>query len=233
MTTLDHPCAPATAGPCLAPSTHQLLTCGVVAGPLLSLAWLLEGAWRADHDPLRHPISSLAFGEQGWMQRATFIITGLLMLAFTLGLRRALQPRGGWRWGTVLVAAFAVGLIGAGLFVADPLSGYPPGSPGRPLQRSLPGVLHDLFGVPVFLGMPVACLVFARRFAAWHERGWAIYSMVTGVVFAAAFILSSVAFGQAEPLVAIGGLLQRTTLIVGWTWLTLLALHVRRSPCDT
>jgi hypothetical protein len=162
-------------------------------------------------------------------QRATFIITGLLMLALTLGLQRALRPRGGSRWGTVLLAAFAVGLIGAGLFLADPLSGYPPGSPGRPLQRSLPGILHELFGVPVFLGLPVACLVFARRFAAWHERGWAIYSMATGVAFAAGFILFSVAFGQAEPLVAYGGILQRATLIVGWTWLTLLAVYFGRS----
>jgi hypothetical protein len=71
-------------------------------------------------------------------QRATFIITGLLMLALTLGLQRALRPRGGSRWGTVLLAAFAVGLIGAGLFLADPLSGYPPGSPGRPLQPACP-----------------------------------------------------------------------------------------------
>jgi Protein of unknown function (DUF998) len=192
MTTLDHSRAPATAGTRLAPTTRQLLACGAVAGPLFTLAWLLEGAWRAGYDPLRHPISSLAIGELGWMQRATFIITGLLMLAFTLGLRRALRPRGGSRWGTLLIAVFAVGLIGAGLFVADPLSGYPPGSPGRPLQRSLAGVLHDLFGVPVFLGLPVACLVFARRFAAWHERGRAMYSMVTGVVFAAGFILFSV-----------------------------------------
>jgi hypothetical protein len=81
----------------------------------------------------------------------------------------------------------------------------------------------------VFLGLPVACLVFARRFAAWHERGWAIYSMATGVAFAAGFILFSVAFGQAEPLVAYGGILQRATLIVGWTWLTLLAVYFGRS----
>jgi len=154
------------------------------------VAWLLDGERRPDYGPLRHPISSPAIGGLGWMQHATFIITGLLMLAFTLGLRRALRPRGGSRSGSVLLSAFAVGLIGAGLFIADPLSGYPHGSLGRPLQRSLPGVLHDLFGVPAFLGLPVACLVFARRFPAWHARGWAIYSMAMGALFGAGFTLA-------------------------------------------
>jgi hypothetical protein len=233
MTTPYSSRAGATAGPAFTWATHVLLACGAVAGPLFSLAWLLEGAQRADYDPLRHPISSLAFGEQGWTQRATFVGTGLLMLAFAVGLRQVLQPRGGSRWGTLLIAAFAVGLIGAGLFVADPLSGYPPGTPGMPPQRSLPGVLHDVFGVPVFLGLPVACLVFARRFAAWHEHRWAIYSVATAAVFASVFVLSSIAFGQTEPLVAFGGLLQRATLSVGWTWLTLLAVHVGRGPHDT
>ena len=233
MTTLDRMHTSVAPGPDPAPGTLRarlLLACGAVAGPLFTLAWLLEGATRADYDPLRHPVSSLAIGELGWIQRATFVVTGLLMLAFTVGLRRALHPRGGSRWGTLLVGAYAIGLIGAGLFVTDPLSGYPAGSAGRPLERSISGVLHDLFGVPVFLGLPAACFLFARRFAQWGERGWAIYSAATGSVFAIGFVLTSVAFGQAERLVAFGGLLQRTTLTVGWTWLTMLALRSTKQP---
>jgi hypothetical protein len=49
------------------------------------------GCHRADYDPLRHPASSLAIGELGWMQAANFIIPGLLLLAFALGLRSALR----------------------------------------------------------------------------------------------------------------------------------------------
>ncbi|HYT26018.1 MAG TPA: DUF998 domain-containing protein [Actinomycetota bacterium] len=78
------------------------------------------------------------------------------------------------------------------------------------------------------MGLPVACFVFARRFAGWGERGWAIYSAVTGVVFTVAFVLASMAFGQAERLVALGGLFQRITITVGWGWLTLLAVHLLR-----
>jgi hypothetical protein len=209
-------------------TTRALLGCGAVAGPLFSAAWLIQGVVRSDYDALRHPISSLAFGELGWVQRAVFVVTGMLMLAFAVGLNRGLRPRGGSRWGTLLIAGLAVGLIGAGIFVADPLSGYPPGTPGRPVERTLEGRLHDLFGIPVFVGLPAACFVFARRFAGWGEGGWATYSFVTGLLFAVAFVLASLGFGQAEGFVAFGGLFQRTALTVGWAWLTLLAAHLLR-----
>src|SRR5262249_10183346 len=58
----------------------RLLACGAAAGPLFTLAWLVEGATRAGYDPLRHPVSSLAIGEVGWTQRASFVLTGLLTI---------------------------------------------------------------------------------------------------------------------------------------------------------
>jgi Protein of unknown function (DUF998) len=93
--------------------TKTLLACGVIAGPLFVAAFLVEGATRAHYDPLRHPVSSLAFGDSGWTQRANFLVTGLLMLAFAIGLRRVLRPLGGPTWGPLLVGACAVGLLGA------------------------------------------------------------------------------------------------------------------------
>jgi Protein of unknown function (DUF998) len=116
--------------------TKTLLACGAIAGPLFVLVFLVEGATRAHYDPLRHPVSSLAFGDVGWTQRANFLITGLLMLAFAIGLRRALRPLAGPTWGPLLVGAYAIGLLGAGIFVADPMNGYPPGTPDKRLIYS-------------------------------------------------------------------------------------------------
>lgn len=65
--------------------TKALLFCGVIAGPLFVVAFLVEGATRAHYDPLRHPVSSLAFGDLGWTQSTNFVVTGLLMLAFAIG----------------------------------------------------------------------------------------------------------------------------------------------------
>ncbi|TCO59571.1 DUF998 domain-containing protein [Actinocrispum wychmicini] len=210
--------------------TTRLLRCGVVAGPLFVTAFLLEGATRADYHPLRHPVSTLELGGTiGITQVANFIVGGSLMLCFALGLRRTLRARHRpSTWGPLLIGAAAIGLIGAGIFISDPVSGYPPGTPGAS-PYSWHGALHDLFSVPTFLGWPVACLVFARRFAGWRQPRWAIYSAATAVLFAIAFVLTSQGFGQTPGLVDIGGLLQRLTITIGWTWLTLLAVHLLKT----
>jgi hypothetical protein len=72
--------------------TKRLLACGAIAGPLFVLVFLVEGATRANYDPLRLPVSSLELGPHGWTQSANFVVAGLLTLAFAVGLRRAFGP---------------------------------------------------------------------------------------------------------------------------------------------
>ena len=99
MTTLS----PSPAGAARhAVKTRTLLACGAIAGPLFTLASILEGATRAHYQPLRHPVSSLELGDFGWTQRANFLVAGGLTLAFAIGLRRALRPLGGSTWGPLL-----------------------------------------------------------------------------------------------------------------------------------
>jgi hypothetical membrane protein len=205
--------------------TKTLLSCGIIGGPLFVATFLVEGATRANYDPLRHPVSSLALGDSGWTQTANFVVAGLLTLAFAAGLRRALRPGKGSTLGPLLVGVWAVGLLGAGVFPTDPVSGYPPGAPDRLSGHSWHGALHDLISGPAFVALAAACFVFGRRFTAHGERGWALYSAVSGLVFAIAFVLSNAGFGQAAGLVDLAGLLQRVAVAVGFGWLTLLAVH--------
>ena len=93
--------------------TRGLLWCGVAAGPLFLLTALAEGATRADYDPLRHPVSSLALGPLGWVQVANFLVAGALYLGYAVGLWRAPRTVVGTRIGTILIGAAAVGLLGA------------------------------------------------------------------------------------------------------------------------
>ncbi|WP_433435448.1 DUF998 domain-containing protein [Nonomuraea sp. CA-141351] len=213
------------------PSTTSFyLLCGAIGGPLFVIAFLLEGATRADYDPLRHPVSSLALGPYGWMQIANFVITGLLMFLFAIGLRRGLQAVGRRStWGPLLVGMYAIALVGAGVFVTDPVGGYPHGTPAQGVH-TWHGMLHYFpFSLLVFAALAGACFVFARRFAGWGERGWALYSAATGALAAIGFLLSGQALAQAEGLAGIGGLLQRLTIAVGWAWLALLAIHLRNA----
>ncbi|MFE3455591.1 DUF998 domain-containing protein [Nonomuraea sp. NPDC059194] len=194
------------------------------------IAFLIEGATRADYDPFQHPVSSLALGPYGWMQIANFVITGLLMLLFAIGIHRALHAAGRpSTWGPLLVGTYAIGLIGAGVFVTDPVGGYPLDTPAQGVH-TWHGMLHDFpFSLLVFAALATACFVFARRFAGWGNRGWAFYSAATGVLIVIGFFLSGQAFAQAEGLVEIGGLLQRLTIVVGWGWLSLLAIRLRNT----
>jgi hypothetical protein len=206
-----------------------LLRCGVIAGPVFIAAFLVEGATRADYDPIRHPVSSLQLGAFGWTQVTNFILAGALTVVSAAGLRRTL---GAWgktsTWGPLLVALVGIGLIGAGVFVTDPANGYPPGTPAI-VDYSWHGALHDGFSVFTFVGWPAACFVFARYFARVDQRSWAAYSAASGALFAICFVLTNLGFSQTEGLRDIAGLLQRMTVTIGWAWLTLLAIHTSRA----
>jgi hypothetical protein len=210
--------------------TRGLLRCGIVAGPLFVLAFLVEGATRAHYDPLRHPVSSLALGASGWTQIVNFVVAGLLTLAFAVGLRRVLRDgTRGSVWGPRLIGIWAVHLIVAGVFVTDPVSGYPPGTPDRLSEYgSAHAAIHDLVSVVGFAALALAPAVFAVRFAVRRERAWAGYSALTAVVILVVFALATAGFSQAAGLVDIAGLLQRVTVTAGWCWLTLLARHTGR-----
>jgi hypothetical membrane protein len=207
-------------------ATKLLLACGAIAGPLFVIVFLIEGATRVGYDPLRHPVSSLAIGDFGWMQVANFIITGVLLLAFAIGLQRALRHSTGTAAGPLLLGLVGVGFIGAGIFITDPISGYPPGTPLLPTVYSEHGRIHDLFGILVFFGLPVACFVFSRRFALLGERGcWAVYSALSGVAMFVASILAGMGFNQALGFADFAGVFQRLSIIIGLSWTTLLAVY--------
>jgi hypothetical protein len=209
--------------------TKRLLTCGVIAGPLFVITFLIEGVTRADYNPLRHPVSSLALGEFGWIQSANFIVAGLLMLAFSLGLWLTLRTQRDSIWGPLLVAIWGIGLLGAGIFITDPVSGYPLGTPDLILTPTTSGALHDQLSLLGFGALTAACFVFGYRFTKMGERGWAFYSVMTAILFPIGIVLASAAFSQNASLVVFGGLIQRITITVGWTWLTLLALHLLKA----
>lgn len=162
--------------------TRILLGCGAAAGPLFIAAGLIQAATRTGFDPVKHPVSLLSVGDLGWIQITSFVLTGLLFLASAVGMRRALRPRGASTWGPRLIGAFGVALIGGGAFVADPGLGFPPGTPeGVPDEFSWHGIVHSVAPVVGFLALSLACFVFARRSFGRRERGWAVFSIFTGV----------------------------------------------------
>lgn len=209
--------------------TRLSLICGALAGPLFSVIWFITGLTRANYDPMRHPISALALGESGWTQVANFFITGLLALALAYGLQRALQSRGGSKWVFILFYMVAIGFLGTGFFATDPMSGYPPGTPAMLIPPTFIGSLHLLFASFIF-GLPMACFVLARLFAAQGEHNWAVYSRVTAIAFIIIYLIGMAGFLQVEGLVNYAGLFQRISTTIGLVWMTFLSIYLLNSP---
>ena len=205
--------------------TKMLLTCGAIAGPLFVITFLIEGATRPDYDSLRHPVSSLALGNFGWMQSTNFIVTGLLLLAFALGLWHILRPS---FWRPLLIGLVGISLIGAGIFITDPINGYPPGTSVILPVYSDHGLIHDLFGILTFLGLPIACLVFSFGFIRERKYGWAAYSAFSGIAIFVFFALASMGFAQVQDYARFSGVFQRLSIISGLGWIYLLAINLVR-----
>lgn len=208
----------------------MLLTGGAVAGPLFVGTAIAQGAVRRDYDPQRHPVSSLALGPGGRVQAANFVLTGGLYCGLALGLARVPAPVGLTRTSRMLLGAAAAGLIGAGLFLTDPVSGYPPGTADTPVDRTRAGALHDAVSVPTFLAIPAAALIQARAAAITGEPGWAAASAGCGLLMLGSFAAATVGFSQHPALVNRAGLLQRLSVTAGFGWLSAVALRALRAP---
>jgi len=202
--------------------TRALLACGVVAGPLWIVVAGIQALTRDGFDLKHHAVSLLSNGDLGWIQITSFVVAGLLVVACAVGMRRALHGGRGGTWGPLLVGAYGVGLIAAGAFVADPAFGFPPGtSQGAPDVVSWHGVLHFIAAGVGFLSLIAACFVFARRFAALGQRGWASYSVATGTVFFAAFAGIASGAGNVWVNVAFG-----VAVVLAWAWVSVTAARL-------
>jgi hypothetical membrane protein len=205
--------------------TRSLLGYGILAGPFYVAVVLAQAFTRPGFDLLHDDASLLANGDLGWIQVANFVITGAFVIAFSVGLTRALGAGPAAVWAPRLIALYGFGLIVAGIFVADPMNGFPAGTPaGRPDAISTHGILHIVAAAIGFLGLIAACVVMARRFAFERRRGWMVFSILTGALFLAAFAGVASGSGSAAVVLAFWG-----ALILAWSWMAAVALNLYRA----
>ncbi|TQS45752.1 DUF998 domain-containing protein [Cryptosporangium phraense] len=183
----------------------RLLTAGAVAGPLYLGVSLIEASVRDGFDPTRHAWSQLSNGPYGWVHITLFLVTGSLVTAAAVGLHtRAGLPLG----------LYGLGLIGSGIFRADPGRGFPAGTP-EVVPMSWHGTLHFVCGGIGFVGLVAACFVVARRYRP-------VFSRVTGAMFGVAFVALAASGGAAWALLGF-----TAAVVLSFVWLTLVCLHFR------
>ena len=191
-------------------STRNLLRCGVVAGPLFLIVAFTLALTRLGFDIAKHPFSLLSLGQGGWMQITNFAVSGLLFVACAIGLRRSMRPGAGATWGPLFIGIFGAAMIAGGVFVSDAGAGFPPGAPeGAPTTVSWHGALHGLAFAMGMIGLIAAVVVFARRFAAENDRGWAWGSVAAGI---GVVVLGGAGTAAADWRLTAAG------IVVGWLW---------------
>jgi hypothetical membrane protein len=208
--------------------TRSLLGYGLLAGPSYVASGLAQALARDGFQLAHHDLSLLANGPWGWVQTLTFLLTGAMVVAAGVGMRRAcrtLGERPGGTWGPWLVVVFGLGLVGAGVFPADPVDGFPPGARA---VTTLSGTGHIVCAAVGFLALVAGCLVHARRLRSVRP-GLARLSVVTAVLFLLAF--AALASGSSAAAVVLGSWV---ALLLVWTWLAFVSLDLfRRTPLLT
>ena len=202
-------------------SSGRLLACGIFAGPVYVGLGLLQIAIRPGFDITRHALSLLSNGDLGWIQISNFLVTGVLLIAGAIGLHRSLTSGRGRTWAPRMLGLYGLGLIGAGIFRADPALGFPPGTPLDHNSMSWHGQMHFVAGGLGFAGLIASCFIFAIRFRIFGRTGWSTYSLITGIVFLAGFM------GVASGAKGVAIILFSLAVVLSFAWLSGVFQHVR------
>jgi hypothetical protein len=198
-------------------TTRALLLGGIVVGPFYQVLGLIQAFVREGFDLARHPLSVLANGPGGWAQTANFVLS-LMVIAAALGFWRApAAPR--LRVSAVFLALYGLCLLGAAVFPADPVDGFPSGTPlGVPKSITPSGMAHFGIGALAFICLAVSALL--AGFALRGAIGWlARLSAFSGLAVLAGFFGG---FFLPSPVVGIW-----FAVVVGWAWLTLTSWRLR------
>jgi hypothetical membrane protein len=194
-----------------------------VAGPILFMVVLLaQDVLRSDYDPLAVGLSPPRVGPYGWVQSVNFVVLGLLLIAFAVGLHLGVRPARAGVVGPAIVAWDGVALVVAGAF---PLRTAAEGFGYQP--NAVYGLNNTIFGLSLGIGPMVLSRRLARD-ASWHDL--ASYVLATGITVLLLSVGTGVLAGShgGQVLAPWYGLLRRVTVAAWLMGIVIVALRLRR-----
>jgi len=168
-------------------SVYAVLSWAGIAAPIIFIISNLVAAFSSypEYNFIRDSISSLAWTPLGWVQTIGFMIMGLLIEAFIIGL--ILSVQGGciqiewkFRLGASILVFFGFGVLLVGAFRTDPAGGL----------HTVEGTIHGIAASVVYWLFPIASLLIApclRKQQYW--RNLFLYTIVTSVLALALLIV--------------------------------------------
>jgi hypothetical protein len=166
--------------------TRFLLRCGVWAGPFYLAVGLAQAFLRKGYVFSRHPLSVLTNGPGGWVQTVNFVLSGLMVLAAAVGFARVLGPKS--RGVTWFLGGYGASMLVASMFKADPVDGFPPGTPlGPPTSISTTGLVHFIAGALAFIFLATSCFLAVPAMRRRNASPLARFSVLSGLVVVLGF----------------------------------------------
>jgi len=199
---------------------RALLACGVVAGPIYVTVTMIEALTREGFDLRQHRFSWLTTGDLGWVHQSNMLLVGVLTVLLAVGARQVMGMGRGAVWGTRLLGLLGVAYIVGGVLPADPVAGFPPGTPPEMVRTTWHGAVQNASRTLSTLFLVAASLVMARWSAGEGRRGSAwFYGAAIPSVFAALTAVGLAIGGNPSAL---------AFLMTPWIWVTALAVHLYR-----
>lgn len=201
---------------------YGVLALAGITAPIIFVITNLIAAFSSypDYNFIRDSISSLAWTPLGWVQTIGFVIMGLLIEVFIIGL--VLSIRGGciqmeWklRWGTSILGLYGFGVLLVGAFRTDPVGGL----------HTVEGTIHGVSAGVVYWLFPIAGLLMApclRKQPYWKDLF--LYTIIASIVALALLVIWAWVLKEVNVL----GLYQRILVLDELMWVEIMAVWLLR-----
>jgi hypothetical protein len=192
----------------------------IAASTAIAAHWLLSVtviAANSQWNPLTRQLSEYALGHHGWLQDAAFFATALAYGCLAVAVRDRVRGLAG-RIGLGILAVCAVGSVGVGVFVTDPMT-TPPDA------LTTHGVLHVISGAGALLLLPAAALLITRSLARAHPAGSRAQTILRGVALLPLAGLLLIWVPEVAGLIPTGGWPDRVLFLTYTVWVVMLAGH--------
>ena len=195
---------------------YSLLALAGVVGPVVLIITNLTASFSVSgYSFIRDSISSLAWTPMGWLQSIGFLVVGLLVEVFAVGLLFSIRGRRGFGLGIGLLVCFGFGLLMIGVFREDPAGSL----------HTIQGTIHMVTAAIVFSVFPIASLLIGlslRKDPYW--KGLFLHTIVT-TGLASAFVI-----GHLFLLDQLGwlGLYERVLVANIVIWVEIMAIKLLR-----
>lgn len=190
----------------------------MAAPAVFTVLVIIAGAYYPGYSHVTQAISELGgvAARNPLIQNVNFFVSGILIVAFAVGLYRHLGRAGHSVFGVVLVGAF-------GLVIS--VHAFLPCDAGCAFVSPV-GSAHNVSGLAGFLSVTAGVFLVSRVFAVDRNwRSYRAYSMMTAIAGFASLVLW-IALAKAARMQVMNGSLQRVFASIIFVWIEVIAVRL-------